>query len=90
MDEKVDTTRCGGSHNCQDNERCLTHDLWHDLSDQIYDYLNRISLNDLMERRGVKKVAQRQDEELRRTAEKAAVSADVKFAATAVGTGVRA
>jgi len=90
VDEKVDTTRCGGSHNCQDNERCLTHDLWHDLSDQIYDYLNRISLHDLMERRGVKKVAQRQDEELRRTAEKAAVSADVKFAATAVGTGVRA
>ncbi|WP_275099504.1 Fe-S cluster assembly transcriptional regulator IscR [Sedimenticola hydrogenitrophicus] len=90
VDEKVDTTRCGGSHNCQDNERCLTHDLWHDLSDQIYDYLNRISLHDLMERRGVKKVAQRQDEERRRAAEKAAVSADVKFAATPVGTGVRA
>ncbi|MEE9357167.1 Fe-S cluster assembly transcriptional regulator IscR [Candidatus Vondammii sp. HM_W22] len=62
VDEKVDTTRCGGEHNCQDNERCLTHDLWHDLSDQIYDYLNQISLGDLMERRGVRQVAQRQDE----------------------------
>ncbi len=61
VDEKVDTTRCGGDHNCQDNERCLTHDLWHDLSDQIFDYLNRISLNDLMERRGARQVARRQD-----------------------------
>ena len=61
VDEKVDTTRCGGAHNCQDNERCLTHDLWHDLSDRIYDYLNQISLHDLMAQRGVQKVAQRQD-----------------------------
>jgi Rrf2 family iron-sulfur cluster assembly transcriptional regulator len=61
VDEKVDTTRCGGAHNCQDNERCLTHDLWRDLSDRIYDYLNQISLHDLMAQRGVQKVAQRQD-----------------------------
>jgi Rrf2 family iron-sulfur cluster assembly transcriptional regulator len=61
VDEKVDTTRCGGDNNCQKNERCLTHDLWHDLSDQIYDYLNTISLQDLMVRRGVQQVAQRQD-----------------------------
>jgi len=61
VDERVDTTRCGGSNNCQKNERCLTHDLWHDLSDQIYDYLSDISLHDLMTRRGVQQVAQRQD-----------------------------
>ncbi|MES9906603.1 MAG: Fe-S cluster assembly transcriptional regulator IscR [Sedimenticola sp.] len=62
VDEKVDTTRCGGDNNCQGNERCLTHDLWNDLSSQIYDYLNQISLNDLMERNGVQQVAQRQDD----------------------------
>jgi Rrf2 family iron-sulfur cluster assembly transcriptional regulator len=61
VDENVDTTRCGGAHNCQDNERCLTHDLWHDLSDRIYEYLNQISLDDLMTRRGVKEVADRQE-----------------------------
>ncbi|MES9858317.1 MAG: Fe-S cluster assembly transcriptional regulator IscR [Sedimenticola sp.] len=61
VDERVDTTRCGGDHNCQGNERCLTHDLWRDLSGQIYDYLNQISLHDLMARNGVQKVAQRQD-----------------------------
>ena len=62
VDENVDTTRCGGAHNCQDNQQCLTHDLWHDLSDRIYEYLNQISLDDLMRRRGVQEVAQRQDE----------------------------
>jgi Rrf2 family iron-sulfur cluster assembly transcriptional regulator len=61
VDESVDTTRCGGAHNCQNNQRCLTHDLWHDLSQRIYDYLNRISLKDLMDRRGVQEVAERQD-----------------------------
>jgi len=60
VDENVDTTRCGGAHNCQDNQQCLTHDLWHDLSTRIYDYLNQISLQDLMNRRGVQEVAQRQ------------------------------
>jgi Rrf2 family iron-sulfur cluster assembly transcriptional regulator len=71
VDENVDTTRCGGAHNCQDNNQCLTHDLWHDLSDRIYDYLNQISLGDLMKRRGVQEVAQRQSEEA------PSVSADV-------------
>lgn len=61
VDENVDTTRCGGAHNCQNNQRCLTHDLWHDLSSRIYDYLNQISLRDLMNRQGVREVAERQD-----------------------------
>ena len=61
VDENVDTTRCGGAHNCQNNQRCLTHDLWRDLSARIYDYLNRISLQELMNRSGVQEVADRQD-----------------------------
>jgi Rrf2 family iron-sulfur cluster assembly transcriptional regulator len=61
VDENVDTTRCGGAHNCQNNQRCLTHDLWQDLSSRIYDYLNQISLRDLMNRQGVREVAERQD-----------------------------
>ena len=61
VDENVDTTRCGGAHNCQDNQQCLTHDLWQDLSNRIYEYLNRISLLDLMNRRGVQEVAERQE-----------------------------
>lgn len=62
VDENVDTTRCGGAHNCQDNQKCLTHELWHDLSDRIHDYLSRITLDDLMKRRDVQEVAQRQED----------------------------
>ena len=61
VDENVDTTKCGGAENCQDNDRCLTHDLWQDLSARIFDYLNGISLQDLMNRRGVQRVAERQE-----------------------------
>ncbi|MEA3274961.1 MAG: Fe-S cluster assembly transcriptional regulator IscR [Pseudomonadota bacterium] len=61
VDENVDTTRCGGAHNCQNNSPCLTHDLWHDLSERIYEYLNRISLQDLVDRKGVREVSDRQE-----------------------------
>jgi len=61
VDESVDTTRCGGAHNCQNNQRCLTHDLWHDLSERIYEYMNRISPRDLVDRAAVQEVARRQD-----------------------------
>ena len=61
VDESVDTTRCHGAHNCQDNHRCLTHDLWCDLSSRIHDYLSEISLQDLMSRQVVQRIAQRQD-----------------------------
>ena len=61
VDESVDTTRCGGAHNCQNNQRCLTHDLWHDLSKRIYEYLDQISLRDLVDRAAVQEVARRQE-----------------------------
>jgi len=49
VDESVDATRCGGRGNCQDGRRCLTHELWTELSDQIYSFLSDISLADLVE-----------------------------------------
>ena len=61
VDESVDTTRCNGAHNCQNNEVCLTHNLWEDLSNRIYDYLKEVSLESLMATQGVQKVSQRQD-----------------------------
>lgn len=61
VDESVDTTRCGGMANCHNDQRCLTHDLWTDLSDQIRTFLSAITLGHLMERGGVREVADRQD-----------------------------
>lgn len=50
VDEHVDTTRCGGAANCHNDGPCLTHELWSDLSDRIFEYLNQISLQQLVER----------------------------------------
>ena len=61
VDEQVDATRCGGQQNCQATLRCLTHDLWEDLSRQISSFLSSISLFDLVQRRTVRVVSQRQD-----------------------------
>ncbi len=49
VDESVDATRCGGRGDCQDGKRCLTHELWAELSEQIYSFLNDITLGDLVE-----------------------------------------
>ncbi|AUM11909.1 Fe-S cluster assembly transcriptional regulator IscR [Ketobacter alkanivorans] len=61
VDEKVDVTRCNGHGDCQDGETCLTHDLWQDLSHQLHDFLSGISLQNLVDRQEVRRVADRQD-----------------------------
>lgn len=60
VDEDIDATRCAGARNCQDEDRCLTHDLWADLSDHIARFLDGVSLGDLSRRESVRQVAQRQ------------------------------
>src|SRR5215210_3726150 len=40
VDEPIDATQCGGRENCQDERKCLTHDLWATLNERIFDYLN--------------------------------------------------
>ncbi|MEK7323039.1 MAG: Fe-S cluster assembly transcription factor [Pseudomonadota bacterium] len=64
IDEKLDTTRCEGRGDCQNGQVCLTHDLWFDLSNQIHDFLSRITLGELVERRTVRDVVARQDARL--------------------------
>ncbi len=61
VDENVDVTRCAGRENCQDGERCLTHDLWTDLSRQLYEFLDAITLEKLVSRPAVREVAGRQE-----------------------------
>jgi Rrf2 family iron-sulfur cluster assembly transcriptional regulator len=50
VDEWVEFTRCGGRENCHDGKRCLTHSLWNELSDQIFNFLSDITLAELVER----------------------------------------
>ena len=49
VDESVDATRCGGRGDCQGGKRCLTHDLWTELSEQIYAFLSDITLGKLVD-----------------------------------------
>jgi Rrf2 family iron-sulfur cluster assembly transcriptional regulator len=50
VDEWVEFTRCGGRENCRDGQRCLTHHLWDQLSDEIFRFLDAITLQDLIDR----------------------------------------
>ena len=53
VDEPIRTTRCvPGSSGCVGNRsRCLTHDLWEELSNQIRLYLSSVTLADVCEKR---------------------------------------
>lgn len=64
VDENVDATRCGGTTDCQNHRRCLTHGLWEDLSDQIRGYLSGISLAQAVSEMHVRQVSDRQDHQL--------------------------
>lgn len=64
VDESVDSTRCGGKGNCQNNQPCLTHELWAGLSEQIRNYLASISLADLLSRQTIQAVADRQERQV--------------------------
>ncbi|PCI51083.1 MAG: Fe-S cluster assembly transcriptional regulator IscR [Moraxellaceae bacterium] len=51
INENVDATRCQGQGNCLNGQKCITHELWADLSEQIRYFLGGISLGQLVEKR---------------------------------------
>ncbi len=54
VDEPIRATRCapGSPTGCRINKsRCLTHDLWEELGNQIHLYLSSVSLADVCNRR---------------------------------------
>ena len=54
VDEPIRATRCmpGQPIGCRGNQsRCLTHDLWEELGNQIYLYLSSVSVADVVARR---------------------------------------
>lgn len=61
VDEKIDNTLCEGAEDCKDGERCMTHKLWADLSNQLYEFLNGITLSDFIKRPEVKRITVQQN-----------------------------
>jgi Rrf2 family iron-sulfur cluster assembly transcriptional regulator len=54
VDEPIRATRCapGSPAGCRSNRsRCLTHDLWEELGNQIHLYLSSVSLADICNKR---------------------------------------
>lgn len=54
VDEPIRATRCksGSAIGCRSNKsRCLTHDLWEELGNQIHIFLSSVSLADVCSRR---------------------------------------
>ena len=65
VDEPIQAVRCspGEAIGCRGNRsRCLTHDLWEELSNQIHLFLSSVSLGDVCDRRvlGTSGLAQRE------------------------------
>lgn len=50
VDEDMDARSCRGNKNCRDNRKCLTHDLWAGLTTEMYGYLERITIKDLLDK----------------------------------------
>jgi len=59
VDEPIDATGCHGRENCmgEDSGRCMTHDLWASLNAKMIEYLNSISLKNLVDEQLAKGVS---------------------------------
>ena len=51
VDEPLDATGCAGKENCmgENTGRCMTHDLWASLNAKMIEYLNSVSLRNLVD-----------------------------------------
>jgi len=58
VDEPLDATKCGGKENCDNDQRCMTHDLWANLNRVMVDYLDSVSLQDLVEQQKARMIQQ--------------------------------
>ena len=49
VDEVLDATRCNGSSSCHNGKKCNTHDLWNELNNLVENYLEKITINSLVD-----------------------------------------
>jgi Rrf2 family iron-sulfur cluster assembly transcriptional regulator len=55
VDEPLDATQCGGKQNCHEDQQCMTHELWASLNRHMVDFLDSVTLNDLVEEQKTKR-----------------------------------
>ncbi|WP_109127643.1 Fe-S cluster assembly transcriptional regulator IscR [Aggregatibacter segnis] len=64
VNENIDTTKCLGKGNCLNGQECLTHTLWDKLSQRIADFLNEITLAELVSQHKQNKPSQHKHQDL--------------------------
>ena len=62
VDESCQVAACDDADGCQGGYQCLTHDLWNELSNEIRNFLDGISLAEMMANENVQSVSIRQDD----------------------------
>ena len=61
VDEPIKATRCTemGATGCRaDRSKCLTHDLWEELGNQIHIFLSSVTLADVLDRKITTRLAE--------------------------------
>ena len=61
IDESCQVAACGDTDSCQGTYQCLTHDLWQEISNDIRDFLDGITIAEVMAGESVSDIAMRQD-----------------------------
>ncbi|MDM9559222.1 MULTISPECIES: Fe-S cluster assembly transcriptional regulator IscR [Bordetella] len=61
VDEPLDATSCGGKHDCTSGNdgksgKCMTHELWTTLNRKMVDYLDSVSLQDLVDQQRLRQL----------------------------------
>lgn len=86
VDEPLDATSCGGKRDCTSGNdgksgKCMTHELWATLNRKMVDYLDSVSLQDLVDQQRVRQLQEANQEKAC-----SAVRVDRLGAASPVGT----
>lgn len=63
VDEPLDATSCGGKENCNvgvdgQGGKCMTHELWATLNRKMVEYLDSVSLQDLVDQQRLRQLRQ--------------------------------
>lgn len=61
VDEPIDATSCGGREDCKvglngGTGKCMTHELWSTLNRKMVDYLDSVSLQDLVDQQRMRQL----------------------------------
>ena len=80
VDEPIDATQCGGKENCRDEQKCLTHDLWAQLNERIFAYLEAVTLRQLVEDQRAKEAGVNTVHDMRPNAKPATLAEDAPLA----------